>query len=336
MTTARSFEWLPVSRLASGAELRLPLHTLRGAHDGPTLGLSALIHGNEPLPSVGILRALLERIHPAELRGTLLVAPVLNPLGSAGMSRHTPEDGLNLNAAFIESDAGGHPEPVKTISVQLAAAISAGFLSRLNYQIDFHSGGPASVHMIEFTDDRESRAMARAFNMPILLRDIWLPGQMWARAEQLGVKTIVAELGGASQLYQEWVERGVAGTLNVMRQLGMLPGEVVPPPRQYVVNNTPGHEENLNILRPGEAGLIIPDARITPQVAFAGQPITDVSVLGQLINPYDLTVRQDFATPFARTLMLATRVAPGWCTPGEFGYIITNADNAEVLEAAAQ
>jgi hypothetical protein len=117
-----------------------------------------------------------------------------------------------------------------------------------------------------------------------------------------------------------------------MRQLGMLPGEVLPPPRQYVVNNLPGHEENLNILRPCEAGLIVPEPAITPRVAFDGQPIAGAQVLGRLLNPYDLTVRQEFATPFARTLMLATRVVPTWCTPGEFGYIITDADMAEVLD----
>jgi predicted deacylase len=329
---ARSFDWIPVTTLASGAELRVPLHTLKGAQPGPTLGLSALVHGNEPLPSVGIIRAVLERLHASELRGTVLAAPVLNPLGYTAMSRHTPEDGMNLNGAFIETDAGGHPEPVKTVSIQLANAISAGFLSKLNYQIDFHSGGNASVHMIEFTDDPESRAMARAFNMPILLRDVWMPGQMWTRAEQLGVKVIVAELGGAGQLYNEWIERGVAGVFNVMRQIGMLPGDVMAPPRQYVVNNLAGHEENLNILRPREAGLIMPDAAITPQRAFDGQPIAGPLVLGQLLNPYDLTVRQEFAAPFARTLMLATRIAPTWCTPGEFAYIITDADKAEVLE----
>jgi hypothetical protein len=99
-----------------------------------------------------------------------------------------------------------------------------------------------------------------------------------------------------------------------------------------VVNNTPGHEENLNILRPREAGLIMPEPTITPQRAFAGQPIEGAQVLGRLLNPYDLTLRQEFTTPFARTLMLATRVVPTWCTPGEFGYIITDADNAEILE----
>jgi predicted deacylase len=328
----RTFDWIPVTTLASGADLRVPLHTLKGAQPGPTLGLSALVHGNEPVPSIGIIRAVLERLDASELRGTVLAAPVLNPLGYAAMSRHTPEDGLNLNGAFIETDAGGHPEPIKTVSIQLATAISAGFLSQLDYQIDFHSGGNASVHMIEFTDDPESRAMGRAFNMPILLRDVWMPSQMWTRAEQLGVKLIVAELGGAGQLYNAWVERGVAGIFNVMRQIDMLPGEVIPPPRQYVVNNLPGHEENLNILRPREAGLIVPDPAITPQLAFDGQPITGPLALGRLLNPYDLTVRQEFVAPFARTLMLATRIAPTWCTPGEFGYIITDADNAEILE----
>jgi predicted deacylase len=325
------FEWVPVTTLASGAELRLPLHTLRGAQPGPTLGLSALVHGNEPVPSIGIIRALLERIDPTELRGTVLAMPVLNPFGAAAQSRHTPEDGLNLNGAFVVSDAGGHPEPVKTVSVQVSAAITESFLGRLNYQIDFHTGGNASVHMIEFTDDPDSQAMARAFNMPILLRDVWLPGQMWAKAEELGAKVIVAELGGAGQRYAEWVERGVAGALNVMRLLGMLPGAVVPPPRQYVVNNLPGHEQNLMILRPREAGLIVPEPAITPQAAFDGQPLAGPLVLGRLLNPYDLTVRQEFTAPFARTLMLATRVTPTWCTPGEFGYIISDADNAEVL-----
>ncbi len=159
-----------------------------------------------------------------------------------------------------------------------------------------------------------------------------MPSQLWAMAEHLGVKTIVAELGGGAQLYDDWVARGVAGTLNVMRRLGMLPGPVVPPPRQYVVHNTPGHEADMTIYRPKAAGLIMPDPAITDQLAFDGQPLAQVPVLGTLLNPYDLTVQQTFEAPYARTLMLATRVVPTWCVPGEFGYILADADTAEVWE----
>ena len=75
--------------------------------------------------------------------------------------------------------------------------------------------------------------MARAFNQPILMRDYWLPEQIWGMSERLGIKMICAECGGGGQLYKEWLERNVRGTFNVMRQLGMLPGPVQKPPTQY-------------------------------------------------------------------------------------------------------
>jgi hypothetical protein len=327
------FQWLPVTTLPDGTELRLPLHVLKGARPGPTLGLSAAIHGDEIIPTVGVIQRVLELLDPAELSGTVMAVPILNALGVGERSRHTPGDGMNLNEAFGAPGPDAHIEPVKTATEQIADVATEGFLRHLNYLIDFHNGGDNhSVHMIEFTEDRESTGMARAFNMPILLKDTWGPRQMWKHAETLGVKTIVAELGGGGFLYNEWLERGVRGTFNVMRCLGMLSGKVEPPPKQYVVNNTPGHGKNLVILRPREGGLIVPDPAIDPQKSFDGQPVVGVPVLGRLLNPYDLTVRQTFDAPFARTLMLAAVVSPSWNFPGEFAYILANADVAEIWD----
>lgn len=331
MTSETTFAWLPVTTLLSGGELRLPLHTIRGARPGPTLGLTALIHGNEPFPSLGILRALLGRIDPAELAGTIMIVPVVNPLGLAALSRHTPADGMNLNAAFAPPDDGGHVEPHKSVSVEIARVLTDKVISQLDYQIDFHNGGSyVSAHMIEFADDPESLALARAFNAPVLLKDAWMPGQMWRAAADHGVTAIVAELGGGG-LYDAWVERGVAGTLNVLRHLGMLEGAVAPPPRQLVVDNTPAHPENLNILRPRESGIILPEPAASAQASFDGQPIGGRPVLGRLVNPYDLTERQAFEAPFDQTVLLAVTVAPAWNTAGDFAYIVADAAAAEVL-----
>jgi hypothetical protein len=55
-------------------------------------------------------------------------------------------------------------------------------------------------------------------------------------------------------------------------------------------------------------------------------------VLGKLLNKYDLSFRQEFATSFQRTLLLAAPIAPGWNYPGEFAYILANADDAQVWE----
>ena len=179
MSEKTTFTWLPVTTLSDGAELRLPLHVLAGRRPGPTLGLTAMIHGNEPLPSVPIIRRVLDLIDPAELSGTIMAVPVCNPLAAGVLSRNTPLDGMNLNAAFGEPAADSAIQPVRTISEQIAGVLSASLLAHLDYHIDYHTGDDGlAVHMIEFSDDPDSTAMARAFNMPILLRDQWGANQV--------------------------------------------------------------------------------------------------------------------------------------------------------------
>jgi len=319
--------------MPDGSELRLPLHVVKGMHPGPTLGLTGAIHGDEVSPSVSIIRRVLEMLDPAELSGTVMAVPICNPLGAGELSRETPGDGQNANAVFFGPGSTKYTQPVKTVTEQIADVLADKVLAHLDYQIDFHSGGAEhAVHMIEFTKDPVTRGMARAFNMPILLHDEWRSGQMWRESERLGARVIVAECGGGGHLYHEWLDRGVSGTFNVMRHLDMLPGQVQKPPQQYVVRGDSGHEHNAHILKPREGGLIIPDPAITPQTVFDGQPVSGVPVLGELLNMYDLSVRQTFEAPFERTLLIAAVIAPSWNYPGEYAYILFDADKAEILD----
>ena len=332
MSIKPTFQWLPVTRLPDGGELRLPLHTVKGERLGPTLGLSGALHGDEMIPSVNIIHRVLELLDPSELSGTVMAVPICNPLGAGRRSRLTPADGMNLNDAFLDLFQHGPTQEMKSITEQIASVLTDGFLSHLNYQIDYHTGGDNhTVHMIEYLNTPTGFGMARAFNMPILLRDSWGSSQMWGMAEKLGVECIVAEVGSA-QLYTDWLERGVKGAFNVMRQLGMLPGTVEKPPRQYVIGNDDPNVHNLVILRPREAGLIIPEPGVDGRVHFDGQPVDGPRVLGRLLNIYDLSIREIFETPFKRTLLLASVAAPSWNYPGDMAYIFADADQAEVLD----
>jgi predicted deacylase len=242
-----TFTWLPVATMPDGSELCLRLHVIKGVYPGPTVGLSGAIHGDEVTSPVSIIRRVLELVNPKELSGTIMAVPVCNPLGAGQMSRNTPGDGQNANAVFFEPGQIKYTGPVKTVTEQIAEVLTGEFLAQLDYQIDFHDGaGHHSVHMVEYTKDPVSSGMARAFCMPILLFDEWRRGQMWRRSERLGAKVIVASCGGQGQLYNEWVDRGVHGVFNVMRYLGMLPGEVEPPPRQLMVRGDSGHEHNTH------------------------------------------------------------------------------------------
>ena len=117
-----------------------------------------------------------------------------------------------------------------------------------------------------------------------------------------------------------------------MRQLEMLPGKLQPPPRQYVVGNDDPNIHNLVLVLPREGGVVIPEPMLTPQAAFDGQPLAGPVTVGKLLNMYDLTVREEYKTPFKRTLLLASAVIPAWHFSGEIAYIYADADIAEVLE----
>ena len=75
---------MPVATIANGHALELVTHRIRGgAGDGPTLGLIAGIHGDEPL-GVETIRRFVAELDPASFSGELFVLPVANPYAFQG------------------------------------------------------------------------------------------------------------------------------------------------------------------------------------------------------------------------------------------------------------
>ena len=95
---------LPMARLYTHSEVALPVHVVHGKQAGPTLFISAAIHGDE-INGVEIIRRLLCNKSLNRLKGTLLAAPVVNPFGFIQHSRYLP-DRRDLNRSFPGSAKG--------------------------------------------------------------------------------------------------------------------------------------------------------------------------------------------------------------------------------------
>src|SRR5581483_7802207 len=80
---------IPVSTLANGHALSIPVLTLTGDRPGPRVGISAMIHGDE-IEGLLIARELWRAIDPAALTGSIWLMPVANPLAMEAVSRNTP------------------------------------------------------------------------------------------------------------------------------------------------------------------------------------------------------------------------------------------------------
>ncbi len=89
---------LVVSESYSGVLVTIPVVVRRAVEDGPTVFITAAIHGDE-LNGTGAIREIIWREPNRLRRGTLVLIPVANILGFERHSRYLP-DRRDLNRCF--------------------------------------------------------------------------------------------------------------------------------------------------------------------------------------------------------------------------------------------
>lgn len=312
-SSAADISWLDIARLASGAHLRVAVHTLEGSHQGPSIGLTAGIHGDEIVP-IEVVRQVLAAIDPARLHGRIVAVPLANPLAFESFSRHTPTDMHNLNRVFPGTGDNW-------ISELLARALVERLLPEIDLLIDLHSGG--AIPTVDYVYVLNAPQLSRAFLFPTLYRGSSYPGSLGTHAiEQRGVPVVVAEIGGGGHDDSGYLRRGVAGVLNVLRRAGALEGEAIPAPEQMLLNE-------MRIVRPRHGGIH------TPAVGAErlGETVPRGTVLGHIRDPQTFELLETFEAPFDPTRLVLVRGSLNRVHPGDYGYMLGNAADAEMLPA---
>lgn len=205
-----------VSSLSTGTPLTVPVIVVHGRLPGPRLILSAAIHGDE-INGTEICRQVLDRVDPFALHGTLIVVPVVNVFGFITQSRYLP-DRRDLNRSFPGSAKGS-----------LASRLAHLFLTRLvklcNYGIDFHtaSAGKRNLPQIRANlKDPRTKELAQVFGAPVCIQARERAQSLRAVASSMGIPMLLFEGGEVLRFEKDVIETGVAGTLRVLRHLGMI------------------------------------------------------------------------------------------------------------------
>lgn len=208
---------IPMVRLYTDTTMSIPVFVKRGKREGPTLFISAAIHGDE-LNGIEIISRIINSKTIQKLKGTLIAVPMVNIYGVLNQSRYLP-DRRDLNRSFPGSQRGS-----------LAARIAYTFLNEIagvaDYGIDFHTGATHRSNLPQIRanlDDPETLALSEAFGLPVLLNANLRDGSLRQCADELNTKILLYEAGEALRFDELAIRAGVKGTLNVMRHLGMLP-----------------------------------------------------------------------------------------------------------------
>ena len=210
---------LPVSTLSDHTPVNMSVHVIHGKRAGPTLFVSAGIHGDEVI-GVEIVRRLLRAPNLNALRGTLLVVPIVNAFGFHNRSRYLP-DRRDLNRCFPGS-AGG------SLASRMAHLFLREVVARCEFGIDLHS---AAIHrtnlpQIRISPDTPSiLERAKIFGAPVILTSPLREGSLRGAARELGVDMLLFEAGEGLRFDEMSVRAGVAGILRVLLSMGALPAK---------------------------------------------------------------------------------------------------------------
>jgi uncharacterized protein len=210
---------IPVSLppLYSEKRVDMPVKVIRGKKDGPTLFISATVHGDE-LNGIEIIRRLLQLAQLKKLRGTLIAVPVVNPYGLIQHTRYLP-DRRDLNRSFPGMQKG-------SLASRVAKIFIDEIVSKADAGIDLHTG---AVHRSNFPqvranlNDEATLAMAEAFRAPVLIHSAVRDGSLREAAVEMGVPILLYEGGEALRYDELSIRTALKGIIHVMRHLGMLP-----------------------------------------------------------------------------------------------------------------
>ncbi len=190
-------------------------------------------HGDEP-NGPELVNRVVDEIDPKELKGILLVLPVMNPWGYAERLRMVPIDQRDLNRCYP-----GHAQG--SFSFQVADVILRQVVQHCDFVIDCHDAGTrivlsphprAHVH----PDDDPSHELALAFGSDIIMLREAEQGMLAREARATyGTPVVSLEIGGAMLVLEPAQESAKRGVFNILRSQGLLTGPIVLPPHQHIL-----------------------------------------------------------------------------------------------------
>ncbi len=218
---------LQVGWLPDGSPMEIPVIIVRAAEDGPTVWMHGCVHGNEYCGAFSI-HSLVRDLQLQ--RGTVIALPVLNITGFQKLQRMSPYEGYHggdLNRCFPGKRDG-------TLTEQMAYHIFQHLRQHATHFIDVHTAFTADTRWALYAPPsgptgEVAQGMARAFGfentLPTPLDT--LVGSALTELGRAGIPGLIIEAGGVGPAFSpETVADSAERFRNVLRQLGMLPGQV--------------------------------------------------------------------------------------------------------------
>jgi predicted deacylase len=214
---------LALAKDAFGQSISVPVIVAKGKYEGPVVGITSALHGNE-LNGIPLIFRLFREMDVENLCGYVVAVPVLNPPGYHRNQRYY-SDGSDLNRMFP-----GRPNG--SCGQQFARAIVERLIVNFTHLIDLHTASSGRINSLYVRADmtqETTRMMALLQNPQIILHNPSPDGSLRSAAMSLGIAAITVEIGNPQAFNKRFVRYALHGVENILYQLHMLKHPIEPP-----------------------------------------------------------------------------------------------------------
>ncbi len=218
--TSRHY-WLRLVSDALGEPVRIPVIIAKGRYPGPTLGLTAAIHGDE-LNGIRVIQRLFADLDVEELHGTIIGLLVVNVPGFFRQQRFYL-DGTDLNH-IMPGNAKGNASQV------FASRLIQRAIRHFSFLLDLHTasrGRTNSYYVRADMAQETTRQLAMLQNPQIIVHNPPSDGTLRGAAAELGIPAITLEVGNPGVYQRKLIRSGLEGVHNVLSHLKMTADDII-------------------------------------------------------------------------------------------------------------
>jgi len=268
------YYWLKLISDGFGCPINVPVIVARGVGDGPVLGVTAAVHGNE-LNGIPVIQRLFNEVDAKELRGTIVGIPVVNIPAFIRKKRRF-NDGVDLNHIMPGKKDGN-------VSQVYAFRFIERIVKHFDYLLDLHTASTGRINSYYIRADMDIpivRKMAILQNADIIVHNPPLDGTLRGAADDLGIPAITLEVGNPSTFQKRFIRSGLEGVHNVLCHLDMVDDDIVEVEKDTVICSS------SKWIYMDTGGLLTVNAELR-QVVQKGEKIAELrNVFGTKIKEY--------------------------------------------------
>lgn len=289
----RRLAW-SATELFEGVPVSTPVLVVNGELPGPTLCLTAAIHGDE-LNGIEMVRRVMHQLNPDKLSGTVIGVPIVNLQGFRRGSRYLP-DRRDLNRYFPGSPTG-------SAASRIAHSFFREIVLNCSALIDLHTGSLMRTNLPQLRADLrnpEVVTLTQGFGATVILHSEAAEGTLRYAATRAGVPSVTLEAGGPSELELKEVQHGAKGIETLLHTLGMIKRVRLwgdPEPVYY----------RSSWVRANRGGILLADVSL-------GSTVSEGDLLGTITDPMN-NASTNLYSPYAGRVIGMARnqvVMPGF------------------------